>query len=114
MRSSVIYGDIFTRHDMEAYPESGSRLRVALSGVPDNVRWRAPVLATEDDLEQVHDPRYIRWVQQMAAGTCFLDPNTYVACHSFDVASYAAGSTYAAVERTLDGERLFALVCPPA
>ncbi|WP_292392417.1 hypothetical protein [Methanoculleus sp. UBA303] len=50
----------------------------------------------------------------MATGTCFLDTNTYVTCHSFDVASYAAGSTYAAVERTLDGERLFALVCPPA
>ncbi|WP_292490421.1 hypothetical protein [Methanoculleus sp. 10] len=47
-------------------------------------------------------------------GNLFLDPNTYVACHSFDVASYAAGSTCAAVERTLDGERLFALVRPPA
>lgn len=49
----------------------------------------------------------------MATGTCFLDVNTYVTCHSFDAASYAAGSTFAAVERTLDGEHLFALVRPP-
>jgi acetoin utilization deacetylase AcuC-like enzyme len=49
----------------------------------------------------------------MATGTCFLDVNTYVTCHSFDAASYAAGSTFAAAERTLEGEHLFALVRPP-
>ncbi len=113
MRSSVIYGDVFTRHDMEAHPESGSRLRVALSGVPENVRWRAPVRATESDLERVHRPEYIRWVRELARGTCFLDTNTYVTCHSFEAALYAAGSTFAAVERALDGEHLFALVRPP-
>lgn len=98
---------------MEAHPESGSRLRAALSGVPDNVRWRAPVQATEEDLERVHLPRYVRWVREMARGTCFLDLNTYVTCHSFEAASCAAGSTYAAVERALEGEHLFALVRPP-
>ena len=113
MRASVIYGDVFTRHDMEAHPESGSRLLGALAGVPDTVRWHAPVRATERDLERVHRPQYIRWVQEIARGTCFLDPNTYVTCHSFDAASYAAGSTCAAVERTLDGEHQFALVRPP-
>jgi acetoin utilization deacetylase AcuC-like enzyme len=113
MRSSVIYGDVFTRHDMEAHPESGSRLRVALSGVPENVRWRPPVRATESDLERVHRPQYVRWVRELARGTCFLDTNTYVTCHSFEAALYAAGSTFAAVERALDGEHLFALVRPP-
>ncbi|WP_214020075.1 histone deacetylase [Methanoculleus sp.] len=113
MRSSVIYGDIFTRHDMEAHPESGSRLRAALSGVPENVRWRPPVRGTEIDLERIHRPQYIKWVQELARGTCFLDANTYVTCHSFEAALYAAGSTFAAVERTLDGEHLFALVRPP-
>lgn len=113
MRTSVIYGDVFTRHDMEAHPESGSRLRVALSGVPENVRWRAPVRATESDLERVHRPQYVRWVRELARGTCFLDQNTYVTCHSFEAALYAAGSTFAAVERALDGEHLFALVRPP-
>ena len=113
MRSSVIYGDVFTRHDMEAHPESGARLRAALSGIPENVRWRAPVRATESDLERVHDPRYVQWVQEMATGTCFLDVNTYVTCHSFEAASYAAGSPYAAVEQALDGEHCFALVRPP-
>jgi acetoin utilization deacetylase AcuC-like enzyme len=113
MRSSVIYGDVFTRHDMEAHPESGARLRAALSGVPGNVRWRPPVQATEEDLERVHRPQYVRWVREIAHGTCFLDPNTYVTCDSFEAASYAAGSTFAAVERAFDGEHSFALVRPP-
>jgi len=113
MQCSVIYGDVFARHDMELHPETGSRLRAALSGVPDGVRWRAPVRATEGDLERVHCPQHIRWVQEIARGTCFLDPNTYVTSHSFDVASYAAGSASAAVERALDGEHSFALVRPP-
>jgi acetoin utilization deacetylase AcuC-like enzyme len=113
MQCSVIYGDVFARHDMELHPETGSRLRAALSGVPDGVKWRAPVRATEGDLERVHRPQHIRWVQEIARGTCFLDPNTYVTRHSFDVASYAAGSASAAVERTLDGEHSFALVRPP-
>ena len=113
MRASVIYGDVFTRHDMEAHPESGSRLLGALAGVPKNVRWHAPVRATENDLARIHRPQYIRWVQEVARGPCFLDLNTYVTCHTFDAASYAAGSTYAAVERTLEGEHQFALVRPP-
>ncbi len=113
MHSSVIYGDVFTRHDMEAHPESGSRLRAALSGVPENMRWRPPVRGTERDLERVHRPQYVRWVQEIARGTCFLDANTYVTCHSFEAALYATGSTFAAVERALDGEHLFALVRPP-
>jgi len=113
MQCSVIYGDVFARHDMELHPETGSRLRAALSGVPESVKWRPPIRATEEDLERVHLPQYIRWVQEIARGTCFLDVNTYVTCHSFEAAAYAAGSTFAAVERTLDGEHLFALVRPP-
>lgn len=113
MQCSVIYGDIFVKHDMELHPESDSRLQIALSGVPQDVRWRDPVRATVSDLERVHRPQHIRWVQEIARGTCFLDSNTYVTCHSFDVASYAAGSASVAVERALDGEHSFALVRPP-
>ncbi|MDI6866900.1 histone deacetylase [Methanoculleus sp.] len=113
MRYSVIYGDIFTRHDMEAHPESAARLRAALEYIPENVRWHSPLPADETDLELVHDPHYIRWVRKMATGACFLDANTYVTCHSFEAAAHAAGSTFAAVERAIDGEHCFALVRPP-
>jgi acetoin utilization deacetylase AcuC-like enzyme len=113
MRSSVICGDVFARHDRELHPESDSRLRAVLSGVPPDVRWHVPVRATENDLERVHRPQHIRWVQEIARGSCFVDANTYVTPHSFDVASYAAGSACLALERALDGEHAFALVRPP-
>jgi len=113
MHCSVIYGDVFARHDMELHPEGGSRLRLVLSGVPYDVKWHAPVRASVSDLERVHRPQHVRWIQEVARGTCFLDPNTYVTSHSFDAALYAAGSTSVAVERALDGEHSFALVRPP-
>lgn len=113
MQCSVIYSDIFAKHDMDLHPESDSRLRVVLSGVPDDVRWHTPVRSTVKDLRRVHRPQYIRWVQEIARGTRFLDSNTYVTCHSFDVASYAAGSATMAVEEALDGKHSFALVRPP-
>jgi acetoin utilization deacetylase AcuC-like enzyme len=46
-------------------------------------------------------------------GVVFLDSDTYITRHSFDVACLAAGSAIAAVDRALSGEHCFALVRPP-
>jgi acetoin utilization deacetylase AcuC-like enzyme len=113
MKSSVIYGDVFARHDMDLHTESSARLRTVLSGVPDGLKWRAPVKASVVDLERVHRPQHVRWIRELSRGPCFLDANTYLTHHSFDVACYAAGSAAEAVDRTLDGEHCFALVRPP-
>jgi acetoin utilization deacetylase AcuC-like enzyme len=43
----------------------------------------------------------------------FLDANTYINPRSYEVATYAAGSAIAAMERAADGESCFALVRPP-
>jgi acetoin utilization deacetylase AcuC-like enzyme len=43
----------------------------------------------------------------------FLDADTYITRHSFDVARYAAGAATAAVERALDGDHCFSLMRPP-
>ncbi len=113
MRCSVVYGDVFARHDMEHHTESGARLRTVLSGVPDGLKWRDPVRASVADLERVHRPQHVRWIREFTSGTYYLDANTYVTGQSFEVASYAAGSACAAVDRSLDGEHCFALVRPP-
>jgi acetoin utilization deacetylase AcuC-like enzyme len=70
-------------------------------------------MASREDLERVHTPEYIRWLQAIAASSWYIDPNTYVTADSFMVASYAAGSAIAAVERALDGEHCFAIIRPP-
>jgi len=118
MKCSGITGRVFAKHDMEAPPGSGqaetsARLREVLGGLPRDIPVRPPVFASVPDIERVHDRAYVRWIREMAKGSCFLDNNTYVSASSFEVALAAAGSTHAAIERALDGENCFALVRPP-
>ncbi len=113
MRCSAVSGDVFARHDMELHAESSTRLRTIFSCIPGGLKWRDPVLATVADLERVHRPQHVRWIREFSSGVWYLDANTYVTGHSFEVASYAAGSSCLAAERALDGEHCFALVRPP-
>ncbi len=53
------------------------------------------------------------YLQQNTFISGFIDQNTYINPHSYDVATYAAGSAVAAMERALDGTSCFALVRPP-
>ncbi|MDI6876843.1 MAG: histone deacetylase [Methanomicrobiales archaeon] len=112
-RCSAICGDVFAEHDIETHTESGARIRQVLGGAPAGITWREPRKASRRDLERVHHPGYLRWLQEISSGAHFIDPNTYVTAHSFEVAACAAGSAIAAVERAMDGEHCFALVRPP-
>ncbi|MDN7025045.1 histone deacetylase [Methanoculleus sp. FWC-SCC1] len=113
MRCSVVSGDVFARHDMERHAESSTRLRTITSSLPGGLRWRDPARASVEDLERVHRPQHVRWIREFASGTWYLDANTYITGNSFEVASYAAGSSCLAAERALDAEHSFALVRPP-
>jgi acetoin utilization deacetylase AcuC-like enzyme len=89
-----------------------------------------------EDLERVHVPGYLKWLEKQCVkhvDFCtlddyvysggymeqnqimegFLDANTYINPCSYEVATYAAGSAIAAVNRAHDGESCFALVRPP-
>lgn len=114
-RCSVIYGDVFARHDLDMHRESSARLRLAVSGVPEGVIRLEPRQATCEDLERVHHPAHIRMIQDLCSlgERRYIDMNTYVTGDSFEVASYAAGASIQAVEQTFLGEHSFALVRPP-
>lgn len=112
---SVIQGPIFSAHDLCLHDECSTRLRDVEAGIPQGVVTHNPVMAIEDDLLTVHDHHYVRMIRSLCSegGVHYLDPSTYLTPESFTVASYAAGSAIAAVERALDGEHCFALVRPP-
>ncbi len=114
-RCSAIYGEIFGKHDIGLHAECSTRLREAIAGVPDEVQRREPVAAPASDIARVHTPGYIRMIRELCAygGRRYIDMNTYVTPDSFEVASYAAGSSCEAVDRSLAGEHSFALVRPP-
>lgn len=111
----AIRGEIFSLHHIEKHPEAAPRLSRTGEGIPPGVAIREPVLASEEELTLIHTPEHVRMIRQFSefGGVRFIDPDTYVTSRSFEVASYAAGSSINAAERALDGERPFALVRPP-
>lgn len=71
---------------------------------------------SEVNLRRVHTPTHIARVRQVAEqGGGRLDPDTYVAAASYDVARLAAGGCIVAVDAVLDGlaDNAFALIRPP-
>jgi len=136
MKCSAITGDIFGNHDCKGHRECHDRLVTIINHLPDNLTIHKPTPASFEDLQRVHVPGYLTWLQrqcvkhvdfctldnyiytggylennQIVQG--FLDPNTYINPSSYEVATYAAGSAIDAVNRSLDGESCFALVRPP-
>ena len=116
MRCSAITGTQFSAHDLAGHPESNARLITACSGLDPQCPVYPPQACSIDDLTRVHSPSYITMLQERCSDTAtvnYLDPDTYITRHSFEVAALAAGSAIAAVERSLSGEHCFALVRPP-
>jgi acetoin utilization deacetylase AcuC-like enzyme len=67
-------------------------------------------------VEQIHDPSYLRWLEQRCALTqsvSYLDRETYITPRSFDAALHAAGAAVAASERAMNGEHCLSLMRPP-
>jgi acetoin utilization deacetylase AcuC-like enzyme len=113
-----ITGEIFGMHDCPGHPESQVRLLQALEGVPSGIDWEDPELADISDISCVHDPGYIRKIEEVSYSCserrcCFLDSDTYVTHHSYDVARHAAGSAIQASFHALANEPCFAFVRPP-
>jgi acetoin utilization deacetylase AcuC-like enzyme len=99
---TIVSGDLFRLHDCRGHPETQERLVRALSGVPAGISVVPPVMAEPRDLLRVHTQGYID-----------MDPDTYITCHSFEVARYAAGAGIQCIRAARDGTTMFALIRPP-
>ncbi len=136
MKYSAITGPVFEQHNREGHVECWDRLLGIIDRLPPQVPRSDPVPATPADIERVHHPGYLKWLRaqcernteydfirdyvyiggsftQSSLFSGYIDENTYINPHSYEVATYAAGSAIAASERTLEGESCFALVRPP-
>ena len=136
MDCSAITGPIFGQHDKEGHVECRDRLIGIIERSPEQVTRYDPVPATSGDIERVHHPGYLKWLRKQCErnveydfvrdsiyvggqftpctlNSGYIDENTYINPHSYEVATYAAGSAIAAAERAQKGENCFALVRPP-
>jgi acetoin utilization deacetylase AcuC-like enzyme len=115
-RCCAIIDPICAEHDNPNHPECNARLLNASSGIPREVVRLVSEPALLEDVQRVHDPRYLSWLEQRCSTTGtlgWLDPDTYITRRSFDAALHAAGSAITAVERSIKGEHCFALIRPP-
>lgn len=136
MKCSAITGEIFANHDCKGHKECHDRLVSIIQRLPEGLPLYPPVPATFEELQRVHVPGYLAWLERQCVrhvDFCtldeyiytggylennqikqgFLDQNTYINPCSYEVATYAAGSAIQAVDRSLAGECCFALVRPP-
>jgi acetoin utilization deacetylase AcuC-like enzyme len=116
---ALYYHPAFLLHDTNYHPESPARLRAILAaleayGMPESSLLK-PDPVDLDLLGQVHDPRYIRIIEQVAdSGGGLWDLDTVISEGSYRAAMLAAGAACAAVDSAMRGARVpFALVRPP-
>jgi len=109
----------FFRHRSNGYhPERPERLEAARAAIERSELSFAPVEprpATDEELERVHDPKFIKWLRTLGGEQGYIDADTYVGPESVAVAELAAGGTVAMVDALIDGpnKRGVALVRPP-
>ena len=122
---AVIYSPDFLSHDTGSFhPENAGRLTAvvaALEQAPwaDHLDWREPTPLDRRDVDtpiaQLHNPRYIRALEQLAAaGGGQIDGDTVVSGPSYGVARLAVSAWLDGVDYVLEtGHSAFVLARPP-
>jgi acetoin utilization deacetylase AcuC-like enzyme len=120
MTDAVLLSDPrFFQHRSKGYhPERPERLEAARAAVERAELSFAPVEprpATDEELERVHRPAFLKWLRTLSGEQGYIDADTYVGPDSVAIAELAAGGTVAMVDALLDGptRRGVALVRPP-
>ncbi len=116
---AFIYDDIFLKHETpEGHPEAKERLIAIVNhlkseGIWDKLIHVKPRKATEDNLLLVHEFDYIEKIKNLPPG--YIDPDTYICEHTYEVACYAVGAVLEAVDGIINKkfDRAFCAVRPP-
>jgi acetoin utilization deacetylase AcuC-like enzyme len=103
------------------HPESPERIAVlrqmiAENGYPDRWERLQPRVAVVDELKLVHNPEYIKQVEEASRHAPFyLDLDTPVSSESYQIACLAAGGILESMDSLFSGNlrRIFAFVRPP-
>ena len=121
MSVGFVYDPIFLEHDTGEHPENADRMRATLalleeSGLLARVSRIDARDASDEELELVHDARYVAALHRVAdEGGGWADPDTLITPRSYDVAVRVVGGTLAAVDAVVAGTTgsAFCLVRPP-
>ena len=122
-KTAVVYHPRYLEHRPgRGHPERPERLtaivdRLRAEATLENLRWITPTPADRPSIETVHEARYVRHVQDVAArAPALLDAgDTPVSKESYDVACLAAGGVIGAIDEVMAGRlrNAFCAVRPP-
>jgi acetoin utilization deacetylase AcuC-like enzyme len=121
-KTGIVRDNRYLDHQANTYhPESHQRLEVIYKMLQEpEMKGKfvevQPRMATQEELEFIHGPRYIQLVASTASRDyAMLDPDTYACPKSYETAKLAAGGVLAAVDQVLEGEvnNAFAFIRPP-
>jgi acetoin utilization deacetylase AcuC-like enzyme len=122
VKTGIVQDVRYLNHQADTYhPESHHRLEVIHQmlkepGMKGGFLEIQPRLATREELELIHVPRYVQLVASTAdRDYALLDPDTYACPKSYETARLAAGGVLAAVDQVLAGPaaNAFAFIRPP-
>jgi acetoin utilization deacetylase AcuC-like enzyme len=121
MKAGYVYDPIYLKHETGSHPENAKRLEAIMAhleetGLIEQLTPVNPRPATVEELNYVHQEKYISSLQDMAVrGGGWLDPDTVMSPDSYDAALYAAGGAIEATDAVISGKvnSAFALVRPP-
>lgn len=123
MTTALLYHPIFDRHKVaDGHPECPQRLSSITDALHsrdifDHLAHVKARTATQEELERVHDARYLEMLDARAPGEGFvqLDPDTWLSPDTLPAARHAAGAAVLATELVLEGRASTAFCCvrPP-
>jgi len=121
-KTGFLYHPDYLKHDTGyGHPERSQRLVAVLETLENSTIWDdliqiEPTPATAEQIEYIHDSRYIEAVKEMCdKGGGYIDYDTPISQESFNIALLAAGGVLRGVDAVIAGEldNAFALVRPP-
>jgi acetoin utilization deacetylase AcuC-like enzyme len=119
--TGIVYHPDFLLHTNPHHPERKERLEAILAllageNLFSRLEQLSPLPAVPEEVTLVHTPQHLESVRRMVAGgNSYLDADTYLTRHSFDVALLAAGGALCAMRAVLGGNlrTCFSLGRPP-
>jgi acetoin utilization deacetylase AcuC-like enzyme len=121
--TALLYHPIFDRHEVaDGHPECPQRLTSITDALHaqhlyDHLVKVEARAATRQELERVHEIRYLDMLEARAPSAGFeqLDPDTWLGPHTLPAARHAAGAAVLATELVLEGRVATAFCCvrPP-
>lgn len=121
--TGIVYHKDYLEHEQDAsHPEGKERLLYTIDlfekrGVFENPEFKLldPLKATEDDLEGVHQSKYVQFLKEKSETGGTIDLDTKIPVGLFDIAMLAAGGAIKAAKSILEEEvnNAFAMIRPP-